>query len=348
MEIKSVLESLSNEVAISGHESGIESLIKNLFKDYVDEIFVDKFGNISCLKKGSSGKKKIMIAAHVDEIGLMVKSIEEGGFIRFTNMGGFDPRTILGQRVIIHGKKDILGVVGSKPPHLQTPEEQTKAIKLEDLLIDSGYEKDELEKLVSLGDVISIDRKLVELEANRFAGKALDNRTGVLAMYLAAKELANVNHEADVYFVSTVQEEVHMLASLITYDINPDLGIAVDVGFGRTPELKDQDSLELGKGPGITLGGNIHKKLRRELLSTARTYNIPNQVEISPGPTGTDGRAIQITREGIPTLVVSIPLKYMHTSVELVDLKDIEDTGRLLASFIKNLTNEKLEGCLCY
>ena len=132
------------------------------------------------------------------------------------------------------------------------------------------------------------------------------------------------------------------------YKINPDIGIAVDVGFGYTPELSKSETLEIGKGPGITLGGNIHPKLRNHLVNIANEYNIPNQVEIDPGPTGTDGRAIQITRAGIPTLVLSIPLRYMHTSVELVDMTDIKNTGKLLAFFISSITSEGLGGLLCY
>ena len=158
-----------------------------------------------------------------------------------------------------------------------------------------------------------------------------------------------MNHKADVYFVHTVQEEVSMAGALTSaYKINPDIGIAIDVGFGTTPELKKSDSIEMGKGPGITLGGNIHSELRQKLIKVAEEYNIPYQMEITPGPTGTDARAIQITREGIPSLVLSIPLRYMHTSVEVIDMEDIKNTGKLLAFFINAISNENLEGLLCY
>ncbi len=159
-----------------------------------------------------------------------------------------------------------------------------------------------------------------------------------------------INHEADIYFVSTVQEEVGVRGAFTsTYRINPDIGIAIDVGFGFTPELPKYETLDMGKGPGITMGGNIHPGLREHLVNIAKDYNIPFQYEIAPpGPTGTDGRAMQITREGIPTLCLSIPLRYMHTSVEVVDMTDIKNTGKLLAFFIASISNENLEGLLCY
>lgn len=133
-----------------------------------------------------------------------------------------------------------------------------------------------------------------------------------------------------------------------TYSINPDIGIAVDVGFGTTPELSSSDSIEMGKGPGITLGGNIHPNLRKKLVEIAKEYNIPYQMEITPGPTGTDARAMQITREGIPSLVLSVPLRYMHTSVEVLDMQDVKNSGKLLAFFIASISSDNLEGLLCY
>jgi endoglucanase len=217
------------------------------------------------------------------------------------------------------------------------------------MTIDIGLSKDEVRKYVSIGDIITVKRKLMELKNNRVSGKALDDRAGIAVLYECIKELSNIDHEADIYFVTTVQEEVSMAGALTScYSINPDIGIAVDVGFGTTPELTKSNSIELGKGPGITLGGNIHPNLRKKLVETANEYNIPYQMEITPGPTGTDARAMQITREGIPSLVVSIPLRYMHTSVEVIDMQDIKNTGKLLAFFISSISSDNLEGLLCY
>ena len=351
METKELLRTLSNSSGVSGYEHNLKDTIISAFKDHSDEIMTDKLGNIIVLKKGvnNSNNLKIMLAAHMDEIGLMVKDIEENGFIRFTSIGGFDPRTVLGQEVIVHGSKDLFGVIGSKPPHLQDPNDQDKAIKMEDMTIDIGFPKEKVDEMVSIGDVITIKRDFIELQGSKVSGKALDNRSGMVTMYECIKELNKLNHEADVYFVNTVQEEVSMAGAMIsTYKINPDIGIAVDVGFGRTPELAKADSIELGKGPGITLGGNIHPGLRNQITEVAKKYNIPFQMELCAGGTGTDARAIQITREGIPSLVLSIPLRYMHTSVEVIDMTDIKNTAQLLAFFIASISNENLEGLLCY
>lgn len=351
MDARILLELLSNNHGVSGHEHTLNETIINVFKEHSDQITVDKMGNIIAFKGGSpnSDNIKIMLAGHMDEIGLIVKDIEENGFIRFTRIGGIDPRTILGQEVIVHGKEDLFGVVGSKPPHLQEPSDQDKAIKMEDMTIDVGMSKEKVESLVSIGDTITVNRKLINLQNNRVAGKALDDRAGVVVMYECLKELKKLHHQADVYLVSTVQEEVSMGGALTSaYRINPDIGIAIDVGFGTTPELNKSNSIELGKGPGITLGGNIHPGLRRKLVDIAKEYSIPHQMEISPGPTGTDARAMQITRDGIPSLVLSVPLRYMHTSVEVVDLDDIKHTAKLLAFFIANISNDDLEGLLCF
>ncbi|NMB27134.1 MAG: M42 family metallopeptidase [Tissierellia bacterium] len=351
MDTKDLLEMLSNSSGVSGHESRLNDAIFSVFKIYADNILIDNLGNIIILKKGKNNgsNTKIMIAGHMDEIGLMVKYIEDNGFIRFTNIGGIDPRTILGQEVIVHGKKDLFGVISSKPPHLQEPAEVNKAIKMEDMIIDLGYSKEELEKIISIGDTITIKRDFKELQGDRFTGKALDDKAGIAAMYECVKELSKINHEADVYFVCTVQEEVGTRGALTsTYKINPDIGIAIDVGFGSTPELSKSDTLDMGKGPGITIGGNIHLGLREKMVEVSKEYNIPFQIEVTPGPTGTDARAMQITREGVPSLCLSIPLRYMHTSVEVVDMKDIKNTGKLLTFFIASISNENLEGLLCY
>jgi endoglucanase len=350
METKELLEILSNGNGVSGFEFNLKNEIINAFEKHTDSIQVDKLGNIIAHRKGSgNGDVKILMAAHMDEIGFMVKDIDKKGFIHFTNIGGIDPRTILAQEVVIHGKEEVLGVIGSKPPHLQEQSEQEKSIKMEDMIIDTGFNKDELSQLVSIGDSITANRKLVTLMNSRVSGKAMDDRAGVAALYETMKELEKINHYADVYFVATIQEEITMSGALTaTYGINPDIGIAVDVGFGRTPELNNSNSIEMGKGPGVTLGGNIHPGLRKRLVTVANDYNIPIQTDVRPGPTGTDARAMQITREGIPALVLSIPLRYMHTSVEVLDLKDVSQTAKLLAFFSASIKEDEMEGLLCF
>lgn len=351
MELKSYLKSLSESTGVSGYEHLLSDKILQSFKEYTDEVGMDKLGNVTAIKRGKLNKTniRIMIAAHMDEIGLMVKDIDDNGFIRFTTVGGIDPRTLLAQEVIVNGRREIYGVIGAKPPHLQDADENEKAIQADDLMIDVGFRKDKLEGLVEIGDIITIKRELIDLEGTYVSGKAFDDRAGVAIMLECAKELNVLRHEADVYFVSTVQEEVGVRGATVSaYNIEPDIGIAIDVGFGTTPELPREYTLDMGKGPGIGLGGNIHPILREKLTEIATEYNVPFQYEIEPGPTGTDARAIQITKCGVPTLLISLPLRYMHTSIETVNLNDIKTSAKLLARFISYISSDNLEGLLCY
>lgn len=351
LDTKSFLKKLCNGVGVSGYEHTISNAVIDGFKPLTDEVSTDKLGNVIAIKRGENNENniKIMLAAHMDEIGLMVKDIEDSGFLRFTNVGGIDSRTLLAQEVIVHGKKDIYGVIGAKPPHLQDADEKGKAIKMEDLTIDVGLTKEEVEEVITIGDIITIKRDFIDLQGSSVAGKALDDRAGVATIFECAKELAKLKHTADVYFVSTVQEEVGTRGAMTsTYKINPDIGIAIDVGFGATPELPKEHVLDMGKGPGIAIGGNIHPTLREKLTDVAKEYNIPFQYEVAPGPTGTDARSIQITRSGVPSLLLSLPLRYMHTSVETINMEDIKSSAKLLARFIACISDENLEGLLCY
>lgn len=350
MEANELLKQLCEKSGISGYEKEVSSLIVNTFNDLTDVVNVDKLGNVVALKKGENNSEniKIMLAAHMDEIGLMVSDIDDKGFIKFTKIGGIDPRTLLAQEVIVHGKTDLFGVIGAKPPHLQDESERETAVDIKDLSIDVGFSKEQIQELVEIGDTITVKRDFIELQGSWVSGKALDDRAGVVTMYECAKELKYLKHEADIYFVSTVQEEVGVRgATTSAYSINPDIGIAIDVGFGSTPEIPKEYTLDIGKGPGITIGGNIHPKLREKLIEIANEYNILYQFEIDPGPTGTDARAIQITRCGIPTLLISLPLRYMHTSTETINIKDIKMSAKLLARFISVISQDNLEGLLC-
>ncbi len=351
MEANELLRLLCEKSGVSGYEHEVSGLIVEAFKDFTNEVTTDRLGNVVAVKKGEKNLNniKIMLAAHMDEIGLMVTDIDDKGFVKFTTIGGIDPRTLLAQEVIIHGKKDLFGVIGAKPPHLQDETEREIAVKIEDLTIDVGFSKEQLEELIEIGNTITIKRDFINLQGNWVSGKALDDRAGVVTMYECAKELMHFKHQADIFFVSTVQEEVGVRgATTSTYSINPDIGIAIDVGFGSTPEIPKEYSLDMGKGPGITIGGNIHPRLREKLTEIAKTNNIPHQFEIDPGPTGTDARAMQITRCGIPTLLISLPLRYMHTSIETINIEDIKASARLLARFISDISQDNLEGLLCY
>ncbi|MGB9680551.1 MAG: M42 family metallopeptidase [Thermoanaerobacteraceae bacterium] len=346
MDYKELLKKLTETYAVSGHEKSIYDLLESEFEPISDEIKKDNYGNMIFRKKGTLSKYKIMLAAHMDEIGLMVKDIDEKGFIKFTTVGGVDQRTLPSQEVIVHGKKDLLGVIGSKPPHLLSSYDMEKSIKIDDMYVDVGLSKEELEDLVKIGDIITVKRNFKELLGDYVSGKALDDRAGIVVMAVCLLELKKLYHYHDVYAVATLQEEVGVRgATTSAYNLDPDIAIAIDVTHGKARGVSLE--IELDKGPAIGKGPNMHPAVYKGLVETAKTYNIKYQIEPLPGPSGTDAWAIQVSRKGVPTGLISIPLRYMHTSVETGNIKDIIDSGRLLAYYIANLP-EELEGELCY
>jgi len=349
LEIKEILKEILTAHVPSGREPEGSGAVKVLFKNYFDEVRVDKLGNIIGKKKGNEGSFKVMIAAHMDEIGMMVTKIEEKGFIRFAYVGGIDQRILLGQEVLIHGKKIIPGIIGSKPPHLQEPDEKSKALKKEDLFIDTGLSYEKIKEIINVGDFITFKRKPIELMNNHFSSNALDDKAGVAAILCCMEELKKFNFKGEVYGVATVQEEVGLRGAITsTYGIYPDIGIAIDVGHGNIPDLPEEETFKLGKGPAIALGPNIHPKLYEKLKSIAEEYKIPYQIDPNPSYTGTDAWSIQITRAGVPTALISIPLRYMHTTVETLNTEDIKLIGRLIALFIASIDTEFVEGLKCF
>lgn len=345
MDTAEILKKLSEASGVSGNEREVARIIAEEFGKYAEEIKTDALGNVIALKKGSGGQKplRIMLAAHMDEIGFMVSKIEEG-FIRFTTVGGVDTRLLLGQEVVVHGKRPLLGVIGPRPPHVLSREERKKVPSREDLFIDVGLPEEEVKELVKVGDFVTFAGSFVELQNGMAAGKAFDDRASVVALICCLEKLGQTRHRWDVYAVATSQEEMGIKGAVVSaYGIAPDLGIAIDVGFGDSPGIPEARTIKIGKGPAIAIGPNFHPKLREALVETARELEIPYQTETIPGRSGTDAWAIQVAREGIPTALLSIPLRYMHTPVETLSVKDIERTGYLLASFIARLDEEFLD-----
>ncbi len=336
-ELKSLLKKLSDAHGISGYEDDIREIIKAELEDCVDEISVDKLGNIICIKNGSEFKE--MIAAHMDEIGFMVKYIDDKGFIRFTPIGGWFDQIALGQRVVLHGNKGkVYGVIGCKPPHLMKGDERKKSVEIKDMFIDVGAtSKDEvLDMGIEIGTPITIDRELVELGKSRVTGKALDNRAGVAMMIQALKETKS---DATIYAVGTVQEEVGLKGARVSaFAIEPDVAIATDVCIAADypgAESAHMD-VKMGKGPAITVvdasgrGLIASKNVLRWLRETAEKYDIPYQLEVAEGGT-TDATAIHLTKSGIPTGVISVPARYIHSPVEVIDLEDLKNGALLIA-----------------
>lgn len=346
MENKEFLKDMCAASAPSGREYWLHNYVKEAFSEFGD-VEEDNLNDL-IIKKSGRGMGKIMLMAHLDEVSLLVTDIKEKGFISIKGIG-IDPKTLVSKEVIVHGKKDILGIIGIKPPHLMTEEDRKNAVTMEGLMVDTGYSKEKLEEIVSVGDYITIKGNFRELMNGNVSSKAIDDRSGVAALYSCAKELANKNHDMDVYFVCSVQEEVgHRGAKTATNYINPDIGIAVDVTFDCGRHGLSEGDTKLGGGGVICIGPNIHPKLRKYLFKVCRDNKIPYQVEVEPGNPGNDGWDIQVSGDGVATLVISIPIKYMHTSVETVNMKDIENVGHMMAKLIESINGDELEGLLCF
>jgi endoglucanase len=342
MDVTALLKKLSEADGLSGHEAAIRSIVLDEFGQYVDETRVDKVGSAIAIKRGHLNKKRrrIMLATHMDEIGLMVSGLSHG-FLRISPIGGVDPRVQLGQEVIVHARRDLPGVIGSTPPHLIKIEDRTKTISLENLWIDVGLSDKQANRLIRISDLVSLRREVIELKNGWLAGKAFDNRASVAAAAVCLEQLGRLQHRWDVLAVATVQEEITFLgAQAAAFGLMPDIAIAIDVTYGKQNGLSSNEAFSLDAGPTIMIGPNIHPQIMQRLVETAKRLEADYQIEPVTASSGTDGWAIQVTHAGIPTGVVSIPIRSMHTPVEVIAPKDVERTGRLLAEFIASLDEE--------
>jgi putative aminopeptidase FrvX len=341
LSINQNLEKLSNACGVTGRESEVKELMIRLMTPYADEIVVDRLDNVIAVKKGKLKAPKIMLAAHMDEVGLMVKTITKEGFLQFAKMGGIDDRILPAQRVKVFSKKaSFPGIIGSKPPHIQKEEERKKIIASDELFIDIGAENkdDALEMGVAVGDPVGFDVQYVELGKNVVVGKAFDNRAGCVTMIEALKLMEKTDYT--VCAVGTVQEEVGLRgAAGAAFGLDPDLAIALDVTIaGDVPGVREFDtSVKMGKGPALTISDSgliTHPKVLRWLLDSAEEEKIPFQLET--GLMGsTDAARISLTRQGIPSGNISIPTRYIHSPVGMLNLKDIENSAKLTVAAIQ-------------
>ena len=343
MKLVEVLEKLSNANGVTGREDEVRDLMKNFLKPYVDEIREDKLGNLIALKKGKKDAPTVMLAAHMDEVGLMVKNIKKKGFLQFAKIGGIDDRILLAQTVIVHTDKGPLtGVVGSRPVHIQTEAEKKKIIEADKLFIDIGAkDKEEAEKMgVQVGDVVSFDTKFVQLGNNVVLGKAFDDRVGCAVMIETLRRLQKV--DCNVYAVGTVQEEVGLRgATIAAFQIEPDLGIALDASVaGDTPGVGEGEApANMGEGPVLTVadaGLIVHPKVLRLLIDSAKENKILYQLET--GIRGaTDAARIALSRDGVPSGVISVAARYIHSPAAILNLDDVEKAVQLAVATIENI-----------
>lgn len=335
-----LVKRLSEAHGIPGSEGEVREIMAQELSKYC-QVEVDKLGNL--IGRKGDGERKFMLAAHMDEIGLMVRQVDKNGFIRFATLGGFFDQTLLSQRVIVHTSKGRLyGVVGSKSPHLLKDEERKKAIEYKDMFIDVGArdEKAAKKRGINVGDYITFDRSFKELGSGYITGKAFDARLGCAAMVEIARRAKPKN--VSIYAAGTVQEEVGLKgARTAAYKINPDIAIALDVTFaGDFPGAKEEVQTKLAKGPVITIadasgrGLITHPEVKELLVSTAEKHKIPYQLEVGERGT-TDASAIHLTREGIPSGVVSIPTRYLHSPVEVANIVDIKNAVKLVIRSIE-------------
>ncbi|MBT8191753.1 MAG: M42 family metallopeptidase [Saprospiraceae bacterium] len=324
-----------------GFEHRIREFIKKEIEGYVDEISTDAMGNLVALRKGKSDKK-MMIAAHMDEISFIVTHIDDNGFIRFHTLGGFDPKTLTAQRVIIHGEEDIIGVMGTKPIHVLTPEEKAKSLKATDFFIDTGYSGEDVKKLISVGDPITRERSFIEM-GNTVNSKSIDNRVSVFILIEALKELKDVDLPLDIYAVFTTQEEVGIRGAIAaTMGIDPDFAINLDVtlAYDLPGAGTHEQVTQLGKGTAIKVldGMTIcDYRMVRFMKEVAQKQGIDYQVEVLTAG-GTDTAGMQrYARGGSIAGGISIPTRYLHQVIEMAHKKDIRDSIDLLKSCLNSI-----------
>ncbi len=336
-----LLKTISELPGTSGFEQKIREFIIKEIKGLVDEIKIDNLGNIIAIKKGKQNKK-VMVAAHMDEIGFIVKYIDDNGFIKFHPLGGFDPKTLSSQRVIVHGKKDLVGVMGTKPIHIMKPDERKKAVELDDFFIDLGMTKKELEKYIEIGNPITRERELIEM-GNCVNGKSLDNRIAVYILIETLKLLKNKQIPYDLYACFTVQEEVGIRgAQVASQEINPDFGFGLDttIAYDVPGSQAHEQVTKLGEGVAIKIMDSsaiADYRMVAFMKETAKKNKIKWQPELLPAG-GTDTSNVQrMNKGGAITGAISIPTRHIHQVIESVNKEDIKSSVSLLTNCITEL-----------
>ncbi len=341
MEISEILERLCTADGVSGAETAAAQTACELLSAYTDSARVDNFGCVTgFIGDRNNGRPTVMLEAHIDEIGFIVTYIDDEGFLKVGRCGGTDRRLYAAQTVTIHTEKGgIKGVICTLPPHVQS--DSSTAMKTEDIAIDIGCtNRGEAEKLVSPGDRVTIDNKLAKLIGTRVTAKAIDDRAGVAAVLYALELLKGKEAAYNIEILFASQEEVgERGAQISAFNSSASVALTTDVSFAYTPDAKKHECGEMGKGAMIGVSPSLDRGVTNELKALAKEQHIPFQLEIMGGSTGTDADAVCVSHGGIRTGLISIPEKYMHTPVEVVDTEDIKAVGRLMAAFVTGGAN---------
>jgi putative aminopeptidase FrvX len=342
------LKSLLRVSGLSGFERPAAQLIEEKWRPLVNEISTSRVGSLHGLKRGSGREPRpsVMIATHMDAIGMRVSGIQDG-FLHITNIGGIDIHVLPGMEVTIHASgtgEELPGVIAMPPPPLLPDNAGDGVMEIEHLLVDTGLLAREVEKKVRVGDLVSFANEPVELAGDVLSGHSVDNRASVAALTVCLEELQNKSHFWDVWAVATVQEEVSYLGAYSSaFQLRPQIAIIVDGTFAKGPGANGWQTFPIGKGVGLCVGPNMHPFLHNRLREVAERTEIPWFLDVTPAHSGTDAYPIQTTAEGIPTALVEFPIRYMHTPVEAVSVRDIQRAGRLLAEFIISLEENFVE-----
>ncbi len=342
-DLRQLLARLADAPGVSGHEHEAARILAEELEPLVDEVSTDIMGNVIGVRRGDG--PRVMLAAHMDEIGLMVKHIDDRGFLRFVPIGGWFDQTLLAQRVVVHGRAGrLIGVIGSKPPHILDEEDRKKPMRMKEMFIDIGAkDADDAAALgVEVGTIVTLDRQLAPLAHDLVTGKSFDDRAGVAMMVMALRKLREREVKATVLAVGTVQEEVGLKgARTSAYGLDPDLAIVCETNIpGDHPGItKEQRALEIGKGPVITVADSdgrgviVPQKVLTWLRGAADTVGVPYQLDVGSGGT-TDATAIHLTKSGIPSGVVCVATRYIHSPIEVLSLGDLDQAATLVAEAV--------------
>lgn len=334
MNLKNTVFALSEAAGAAGYEAAAAELALDMLKKYCPDAEIRSGNVVGHFGQFRDGLPSLVLDAHIDQIGMVVTYITDEGFIKVGNLGGIDRRLLPAQPVVIHGKKEINGVICSVPPHLSN--DGCGVLSFDDTAIDTGLTKAELEEIVSLGDPITFDVKCRELIGERITGGALDDRCGIASILYALELLGNSPAAYNVTVIFSTQEELGERGAKIgAFEINPDIALAVDVSFAYAIGEDEKKCGYLGKGPMIGISPSLSREISDKLINTAKSLGIAYQTEVMNGLTSTNADRYSVNRAGAKACTVSIPLRNMHTPVEVIDLADVRLTGELLAAFIK-------------
>lgn len=338
LELKNVIFDLSSADGGVRRGSCAAQYALKYLKNYTDDCFIKNGNVIGNFGNRKNGTPHILIDAHIDQVGLIVTNIYESGFIGFSNVGGIDRRLLPAQQVCIHGKKKLAGVVCSTPPHLSGSD--NKINKIEDFYIDTGMSFEAVSNIVEPGDRITFASMPKELLNDRITGPALDDRSGVASILYALELLRNQKYECSFSVTFSAQEELgERGAKIAAFDIDPDIALAVDVSFAYCLGDREYECGKMGQGPMIGISPSLSREISDKLIEISKNENIPYQLEVMNGLTSTNADQFSVNRTGCKACTVSIPLKYMHTPSEIIQIDDVENTGRLIAAYIRSVSN---------